>query len=72
MPVRDDVLRPTVLAFATSRDVDRPEGGLISVDEHIRDRVLRFGLSLELQEILIRLGLSRKTLWEKNKNWGLS
>jgi len=72
MPVRDDVLRPTVLAFPKSRDVDRPEGGLISVDDHIRDRVTGFGSSLELQEIAIRLGLSRKTLWEKNKKWGLS
>jgi DNA-binding NtrC family response regulator len=67
-----DVLRPADFAFLKSRSADRPEGGLISIDEHIREMVLRFGASLEVQEIADRLGLSRKTLWEKKKKWGLS
>ncbi len=39
-------------------------------DEHVRETLLRYGSSLELQEIADRLELSRKTLWEKKK-WGL-
>ena len=31
----------------------------------------RFSATLELQEIADRLGLSRKTLWEKKKKWQL-
>jgi DNA-binding NtrC family response regulator len=45
--------------------------GLLSIDEHIRETLLRYGSTIELQEIADRLGLSRKTLWEKKKKWGL-
>jgi DNA-binding NtrC family response regulator len=51
----------------------RREGtpGITSIDEHIRETLLRFGGKMELQEIADRLGLSRKTLWEKKKKWAL-
>jgi transcriptional regulator with PAS, ATPase and Fis domain len=43
----------------------------VSLEDHIRETLLRYRSSLELQEIADRLGLSRKTLWEKKKKWGL-
>ncbi len=42
---------------------------LLSIDEHIRRTLETFGGHLELQEIADRLGISRKTLWEKKKKW---
>ena len=48
-----------------------PQAGIASIDDHIRETLLRFGDKVELQEIADRLGLSRKTLWEKKKKWNL-
>jgi DNA-binding GntR family transcriptional regulator len=45
--------------------------GLLSIDEHILETLLRYGSSIKLPEIADRLGLSRKTLREKKKKWGL-
>ena len=44
---------------------------LMAQEVSIRETLLRFGEKLELTEIADRLGLSRKTLWEKKKKWGL-
>jgi len=45
--------------------------GIRSLDEHIRETLNRFGHTMELQEIADKLGVSRKTLWEKKKKWGM-
>jgi DNA-binding NtrC family response regulator len=67
-----DVLEPRDFAFLAPKDgAAAPEPGILSLDEHIRATLLRFGDSHELQEIADRLGISRKTLWEKKKKWGL-
>jgi DNA-binding NtrC family response regulator len=47
-----------------------PEG-IASIDDHIRATLLQWGDRLDLAEIADRLGLSRKTLWEKKKKLGL-
>ena len=49
-----------------------PEGGDVrSIDDHIRATLQQFGDKKELQEIADQLGISRKTLWEKKKKWGI-
>jgi len=64
-----DVLEASHLAFPKPRE--SVALGVVSIDDHIRETLLRFGEKLELTEIADRLGLSRKTLWEKKKKWGL-
>jgi Nif-specific regulatory protein len=65
-----DVLEAADFAFLAPRDGE-PPAGIMSLDDHVRDTLRRFGDSHELQEIADRLGISRKTLWEKKKKWGL-
>jgi DNA-binding NtrC family response regulator len=48
---------------------DRPP--LRSIDEHLRLMTETYGGSMELRALAERLGISRKTLWEKKKTWGL-
>jgi DNA-binding NtrC family response regulator len=66
-----DALTAGDFAFLKPRDGEVSSRGLVSLEDHIRETLLRYGSSLELQEIADRLGLSRKTLWEKKKKWGL-
>jgi transcriptional regulator of acetoin/glycerol metabolism len=71
MPVKDEeILSADDFAFLKAGSATASTG-LLSIDEHIPETLLRYGSSLELQEIADRLGLSRKTLWEKKKKWGL-
>jgi len=67
-----DVLEAADFAFLAPRPGAPAEpAGILSIDEHIRETLMRFSDSHELQEIADRLGISRKTLWEKKKKWGL-
>jgi transcriptional regulator of acetoin/glycerol metabolism len=63
-----DVLEASSLSFPKPRE---SAPGIASIDDHIRETLLRFSGKMELQEIADRLGLSRKTLWEKKKKWQL-
>ena len=45
--------------------------GIVSLDDHIRETLRQYGDKMEVQEIADKLGISRKTLWEKKKKWGL-
>jgi DNA-binding NtrC family response regulator len=54
---------------------ERPPAGpadesIVSVEDHIRATLLRWSGTMDVQEIADRLGVSRKTLWEKKKKWG--
>jgi DNA-binding NtrC family response regulator len=61
-----------VLDVVLPRPKETAAGGtILSLDDHMRETLLRFGGTLELTEIADRLGVSRKTLWEKTKKWGL-
>ncbi len=64
-----DVLEASHLAFPKPRE--SAAVGIVSIDDHIRETLRRFEGTMELTEIADRLGLSRKTLWEKKKKWGL-
>ena len=64
-------LGPADFSFLKDRAPAAPEEEPLSIDEYIRSVLVRFGGSLELQEIARRLGISRKTLWEKKKKFGL-
>jgi DNA-binding NtrC family response regulator len=44
---------------------------IVPIDDHMRETLLRWSGKLDLQAIADRLGVSRKTLWEKKKKWGL-
>lgn len=44
---------------------------LVHIDEYIRSVLTEHEGRMDLREIADRLGLSRKTLWEKKKKWGL-
>ncbi len=65
-----DTLHPADFAFLRERT---PSGDdeILSVEEHIRAVLARWGGRMDLQKIAERLGLSRKTLWEKKKKFGL-
>lgn len=67
-----EVLEASDFAFLTPKNgAAEPPPGIASLDEHIRSTLLQFGESHGLQEIADRLGISRKTLWEKKKKWGM-
>jgi DNA-binding NtrC family response regulator len=66
----NDILEASDFAFLVPRGT-AVAPGISSIDDHIRETLLRFGDSHELQEIAGHLGISRKTLWEKKKKWGL-
>lgn len=67
----EPTLGPRDFAFLRDRPPAAPAGDILSIEEYIRSVLARFGGSLELQEIARRLGISRKTLWEKKKKFGL-
>jgi DNA-binding NtrC family response regulator len=46
------------------------EGDILSVDDYIRETLRAWEGRLSLEEIATRLGLSRKTLWERKKKYG--
>jgi len=71
---RAAVMSPGGLLEASSLSFPKPRDGapgIASIDDHIRETLLRYSGTMELQEIADRLGLSRKTLWEKKKKWQL-
>jgi DNA-binding NtrC family response regulator len=57
--------------FAIARPRSAPAEGIVSLEDHIRETLRRFSGTMQLQDIADKLGLSRKTLWEKKKKWGL-
>jgi DNA-binding NtrC family response regulator len=59
------------LEVVLPRPREAAASGVVSLDDHIKETLLRFGATMELTEIAERLGVSRKTLWEKKKKWGL-
>ena len=61
-----DALDAPDFAFLRSKALP-PE--VVSIDDHIRAVLARFGATHELQQIADLLGISRKTLWEKKKKW---
>lgn len=44
---------------------------VLSVDDYIRDVIERYSSQLDHKTIAEKLGISRKTLWEKRKKWGM-
>jgi DNA-binding NtrC family response regulator len=46
---------------------DRP----VPVDEHLRRQIELFGDRMTESELADALGISRKTLWKKRREWGL-
>jgi DNA-binding NtrC family response regulator len=64
-----DVLAAADFAFLKPAPGEAAAAPLISIDEHIRRALAAWTGKLELQEIADRLGISRKTLWEKKKKW---
>ncbi len=63
-----DVLGPADFAFLPKPAEDAP---ILSVDDYLKDVLRRWQGRLPLEEIAARLGLSRKTLWDRKKKWGL-
>ncbi len=65
------VLDAPDFAFLTPREAARPADPLLSVDDYLREMFLRHGEAMDLTDLAAKLGVSRKTLWEKKKKWGL-
>jgi serine/threonine-protein kinase PknK len=65
-----EALRASDFEFLAERAPAEPEK-LVSLDDHIRATLAQWSGKLDLKEIADRLGLSRKTLWEKMKRWGM-
>ena len=63
-----DLLRAADFAFLPKAGAD-PD--ILSVDDYMKDVLLRWQGRLSLEDIATRLGLSRKTLWDRKKKWGL-
>jgi DNA-binding NtrC family response regulator len=67
----NEILDPVDFGFLAEIPA-APQGETItSLDDHLRETILHWSGRMELQEIANRLGVSRKTLWEKKKKWGL-
>jgi len=45
---------------------------LMSIEEYSRRALLEWGSELSRKELASRLGISRKTLWEMRKRWGIA
>ena len=45
---------------------------LFTIEEYSRRALEEWGPHLSRKELAARLGISRKTLWEMRKRWGLS
>ena len=65
-----DRLESSDFAFLAARAA-APEEGIVSIDDHLRAVLLKWSATLDLQTIADRLGVSRKTLWEKKRKLGL-
>ena len=63
-----EVLGPADFDFLPKAVGDAP---ILSVDDYLKDVLCRWEGRLPLEEIAERLGLSRKTLWDRKKKWGL-
>ncbi len=66
-----DALDVADFAFLKPRPAEADRPAIVPLEDHIRAALVQWGGTLELQQIADRLGLSRKTLWEKKKKWGL-
>ena len=68
-----ETLEAADLAFLKERPRVDPagDGDIVAIEEHIRGVLVQWGDRMELREIAERLGVSRKTLWEKKKKFGL-
>ena len=66
-----DSLQAADFAFLRERIPPSGDDPIHSIEDHIRTTLIRWSGRLEMQEIADRLGLSRKTLWEKKKKFGL-
>ncbi|MHC4608085.1 MAG: sigma 54-interacting transcriptional regulator [Planctomycetota bacterium] len=78
--LENTVRRAVAMSEKRTLDADdftflRPVGGgaseIVHIDEYIRQVLEKHGETLGLKEIADRLGVSRKTLWEKKKRWNL-
>jgi len=65
-----DRLESSDFVFLAARAA-APEEGIVSIDDHLRAVLLKWSATLDLQTIADRLGVSRKTLWEKKRKLGL-
>jgi DNA-binding NtrC family response regulator len=63
-----DLLRAADFKFLPKAGEDP---SILSVDDYMKDVLLRWQGRLSLEEIATRLGISRKTLWDRKKKWGL-
>ncbi len=68
-----ETLSPGDFSFLRDRAHDEQPAGdrILSLDEYIRVTLENWKEKLDLSEIARRLGVSRKTLWEKKKRFGL-
>jgi DNA-binding NtrC family response regulator len=67
-----EVLEAADFGFLRERAPGPPGAeAIVSLDDYVKDVLLRWGPRMEIQEIADRLGISRKTLWEKKKKLGL-
>jgi DNA-binding NtrC family response regulator len=66
-----ELLEAADFAFLAARGPAGPPGEILSLEDYLRDILLRHGPSMDLTELAARLGVSRKTLWEKKKKWGI-
>jgi DNA-binding NtrC family response regulator len=64
-----DVLQAADFAFLPLKQGAEPP--ILSLDDYMKDVLRRWQGRLSLEDIAERLGLSRKTLWDRKKKWGL-
>ncbi len=64
-------LSPPVLVGAPPPGAPRPAPPLLTVDDYLREMILAHGGRMSDLELARRLGLSRKSLWERRKKYGL-
>ncbi len=73
--VDGDVIRPEHLPGGLRREV-MPEqeafGQKLSIEDYTKDFILRNQPEYTEQQIAEMLGITRKSLWEKRKKWGMS
>jgi len=61
----ENIIRPA--AGAKSQAIDAQ----LSIDQYVKDFIIRYENIYKEKEIARMLGISRKSLWERRKKWGL-
>ena len=69
-----DILDDRLSTILSGRKValNKNSDEILSIDEYVRGIFEQYGPKMNYKDIADKLGVSRKTLWEMKRKWGLT